>query len=300
VSEAGRRAITLQTVIVLAALVAAPGLAQRPRAQGRIHDVELIRVSLDRPLADYLEKLKTTLDEPAWLAYDVPLVEGWGRLCCHGGCASGWSDEPCKLESHRRSMTISDDDRAWGGSDSARVLWRVVAGQVTEILAYSCDCSLDAGGRALYLLEGVDPGESVALLEATLQARGTRARDLDDEALMALAVHAGREADQTLIALARGHDRRQVRSRALFWLAQKAHGQAEEALGQAVTDDPDAEVREHAVFAVSQLPDDQAVPLLVKLARSNPHAEVRRAALFWLGQSEDPRALDLFEEILSD
>lgn len=300
-SEAGRRAITLQTVFVLAALVVAPGQAQPPCAGGEIHAATLTRASLDRPLGDYVEQLRSTLDEPAWLAYPVPLVQGVGRLCCHRRCDSGWAGHACRLESRHRSTSLSDeDDRAWGGSGVARVLWRIADGRVTEIRAYSDDCPLDAGGRDVYLLEGVDPEESVALLEATVRTGSTASSGLEDDALMALAMHAGRDADAALIRLSRSAAPREVREHVAFWLGSTRGRAGFVRLSEMLEEESDGEVLEQVVFGMSLSKEPGADDRLIATARQHERGKVRSQALFWLAQKAHRQAGEALGRAVTD
>jgi HEAT repeat protein len=109
-----------------------------------------------------------------------------------------------------------------------------------------------------------------------------------------------REAQSTLIRLARHDPEGEVRGQALFWLAQKAGDRAAATIQEAIRDDPEEEVKKKAVFALSQLRGDQAVTELIRVARTNRNPEVRKQAIFWLGESGDPRALDFIETILAN
>ncbi len=176
------------------------------------------------------------------------------------------------------------------------VLYRVEQGQVVRIRTYSEECPLDAGGKAVHWLTGVTPADSLALLKTFITP--TAEGRLADNAVTAIAMHAGTPALDTLIALAREDGSAKVRGSALFWLGQRAGQKAVGTIQDAVDRDPDTEVKKKAVFALSQLPKDEGVPLLIQTARTNKNPAVRKQAMFWLGQSKDPRALKFFEEIL--
>jgi HEAT repeat protein len=154
---------------------------------------------------------------------------------------------------------------------------------------------LDGGGLPLWWLGDVRSAESVALLAGFVTGAEERLRD---GAVAAIALHAGPEAVDTLIEIARRDASAHVRGQALFWLAQKAGKKAVAAIGEAVTNDPETEVKKRAVFALSQL-REEGVPMLIQVARTNRNPDVRKQAIFWLGQSKDPRALGFFEEVLT-
>jgi HEAT repeat protein len=175
------------------------------------------------------------------------------------------------------------------------VLYRVEDKAVQRVRVFSPDCELDAGGRAVHWLEGVDAAQSITLL-TSLVSGPDRVRS---GALAALAMHREEVAVPALLALARQDASSKVRGDALFWLAQSAGRKVAPEISAAVENDPDTEVKKRAVFALSQLPRDEGIPLLIKLARTNQNPVVRKQAMFWLGQTRDPRALDFFAEILS-
>jgi HEAT repeat protein len=177
------------------------------------------------------------------------------------------------------------------------VLVRAEAGRVERVETLSPECAIDAGGRTLHWLEGLAPAQSLALL-AGLASRAGHDEEVMENALAAISMHAGREADTLLVDLARRGSSGELRGQALFWLAQRAGEEAVKAIRTAVQDDPEREVKLQAVFALSELPNQEGVPLLIDVASTHRDPEVRRQAFFWLGEAEDPRALAFFEQVL--
>jgi hypothetical protein len=229
---------------------------------------------------------------PAWIGYAVPAPPGDHQSCCCG------SDHACTccLEGNKDAVQgVSSTPIRLEGPQRIVVLFRVEQKQVGKIRMFSEDCALDAGGLPVHWLDGVRPADSVALLAGF--ATGAQER-LRNSALVAIAMHAGPEALDRLIEMARRDPNSRVRGQALFWLAQKAGKKAAAAIGDAVVNDPETEVKKRAVFALSQLRED-GVPMLIQVARSNANPEVRKQAIFWLGQSKDSRALGFFEEVLT-
>jgi len=166
---------------------------------------------------------------------------------------------------------------------------------VGKIRLFSEDCQLDAGGLAFHWLGDVPAAQSIALLTGFATGAEERFRN---SAMAAIAMHAGPEAVDALIELARRDSSTRVRGQALFWLSQKAGKKAVAAISDALANDPESEIKKRAVFALSQL-KEEGVPMLIQVARSNSNPAVRKQAIFWLGQSKDPRALSFFEEVLT-
>ncbi|MCU1259297.1 MAG: lyase domain protein repeat-containing protein [Bryobacterales bacterium] len=264
--------------IVLAFSVSA--LAQQPR---------VTNAKIENRPAGNLEatfhSLVAAQDAPVWVAYSVPAVPGHGDSCC-------WNDgyRGCGLEG-RITTPVAAGPVLLEGSSTLVVLFRVANRAVEKVRMASAGCDLDAGGLPFIILDGVKPGESVALLSTLVTAKR-------DQALSAIAMHADPAAVASLLALAKNDPTPHIRGQALFWLAHRAGQKETAAITDAIANDPSTEVKKKAVFALQQLPKDEGIPLLIQLARTNKNAEVRKQAMFWLGQSKDPRAVSFFEEIL--
>ena len=258
-------------------------------------------------------RLVSAQSEPAWIGYSVPTVkDSSNRFCCDG---TTWISDgivitngrvaTCGLEPGDRTARTSQGQPVTTqspirleGPETMVVLYRVEEKAVQRIRVVSPDCELDAGGRTITWLDGVNPADSVKLLATFLTDTGTRSNRLADAALSAIAMHTDDRSVPELMRLARQDPSGHVRGQALFWIAQKAGQRAAAEITAAIENDPDTEVKKRAVFALSQLPKDEGIPLLIKVAKTNQNPAVRKQAMFWLGQSKDPRALDFFAEIL--
>jgi len=246
---------------------------------------------------------------PLWIGYSVPAPSADWNACCwntwsstRDGCGR------CALEEGKETTASTmigtpESPVQLEGNASAVVLYRVEDGRVSKVRVFSGTCELDAGGRTVYWLTGVNPAASVGLLKSVAQWPGPNTteplpRHLVTEALLAMTAHQAPEAVAALVDLARNDPRAAARSDALFWLAHRAGQKAAGTITDAIANDPDTKVKERAVFALSQLPGDEGVPKLIDVARTNRNPRVRQQAVFWLGQSKDPRALKFFEEIL--
>ena len=255
------------------------------------------------------DRLAAAQSEPEWIGYSVATQPGTNRQnCCYGDTwvngdlvISNGRLATCGLEPGDRATRTTQGQPLVNqgpihleGPDSMIVLYRVEEKAVQRVRIFSPDCELDAGGRAVRWLDGVNPAESIALL-ATLVSTSDRVRS---GAMAALAMHRDDVAVPALLKLARQDANGKVRGDALFWLAQTAGRKVAGDITAAIDNDPDTDVKRRAVFALSQLPKDEGIPLLIKVARTNQNAAVRKQAMFWLGQSKDQRALDFFAEIL--
>ena len=268
--------LSLVVIGVLAAVGAAA--AQTPTVVNGTLDVQPLTGALDREL----DALVVRTTSPMWVGYAVTTTSRNDD----GGCWTGTDGTrvqrvgPVKLE----------------GSDRLYVLYRVADRRVDRIRFASSECPLDAGGLTVRWLTGVSAAASLDWLTGFIA--GDSARRLQNQAVVAIALHAEPPALDRLLSLARDGKSAQLRGDALFWVAQRAGAKAMETVTNAIDKDPDTEVKKKAVFALSQMPKDEGVPKMIEVARNNRNPEVRRQAMFWLGQSRDPRALQFFEDVL--
>jgi hypothetical protein len=256
----------------------APGaLAQTPRlSNGTIQTHAAASIARDLPA------LARSLNEPMWIGYSQPMIDGNHHMCDY------WNDG--------RMITQSADPIRLEPADFFFVMFRVENREITRIRTYSANCPLDAGGKAVHWFINVGVADSTAYLKTFLGPN--QPRRLTDAAVTVLALTEGDQPLNELLSIARDGATPQAKGHALFWLAQRAGAKAAGTITAAIENDPDTEVKKKAVFALSQLPKDEGVPLLIQQARTNKNPAVRKQAMFWLGQSKDPRALKFFEEIL--
>jgi HEAT repeats len=271
--------------VVLAAvaglLVAAgSAVAQTPTVVNGTLEVRALAGPLDREL----DAVVARTTAPMWIGYAVATSS---RGDDDGGC---WSSGDA-FGGVRRVGPVKLE-----GADTLHVLYRVADRQVDRIRLASAECPLDAGGLTVQWLTGVSATASLDWL--TRFTAGESARRLQNQAIVATALHADPLALDRLLAFAKDGKEARVRADAMFWLGQRAGAKAMETISGAIDRDPDTEVKKKAVFALSQMPKDEGVPKLIEVARNNRNVEVRRQAMFWLGQSKDPRALKFFEEVL--
>jgi hypothetical protein len=280
-------------VIVVGLFVSGSAVAQTPRtAASRTPTVE--NGTLDvRPLTGALDReldaLIAATTDPMWVGYAVATNP-------RGGDSSCWSSRDGFARRVGSVDSARDRPVELEGSDTLYVLYRVADRRVDRIQFSTPECPLDAGGLKVSWLTGVSAAASLDWL--TRFTGGEAARRLQNQAVVAIALHADPPALDRLLSLARTGKDARVRGDALFWVAQRAGAKAMEAVSNAIDNDPDTEVKKKAVFALSQMPKDEGVPKMIDVARTNQNREVRRQAMFWLGQSGDPRAVQFFEDIL--
>ena len=261
-----------------------------------IENVEIESRDLQGALSSMVQTWSESAKEPSWIGWHVPMVEGEQVLCCWSQADRRSQDQACNLEgSHRHFVFTSERPGPLIDSDNLVILLRSVEGKIDEIQAYSDGCRLDAGGRRVLWLEGVEATESVDFLGNFVESNSA----VQDEALMALALHATPAAAHRLTVIARQSPDADLRGETLFWLSLSGTASASETILQALEEDPDPEVREEAVFALSQLPGRQGLPVLLELLRDRSQpADIRQEAFFWYVQSGDEKAMDLIAEIL--
>lgn len=275
-------------------LLAIAAGAQPPWMENAI----LESTNLTGDLSSWVEEWSGSTTEPSWLGWQTPMAAGDRMLCCWTREDRRWQSQACSLEGTRRNFVFSSDSpRFMMDSENLVVLLRASHGDLDETRAYSDGCRLDAGGRQVTWLEGVEPEASVKVLAQLIESHAA----VEDEALMAMALHATPTAAKRLAGIARQGTDPDLRSEALFWLSHTGAANASDIILWSVAEDPDPDVREEAIFALSQLPDQQGIPLLLGIIqdRSRP-SDLREVAFFWYVQSGDDEALDLIAEILTN
>jgi len=231
------------------------------------------------PSADLARDVRTAAERttPAWIGYRVPIARrGDAAFQIYAGCCG-----QCRLAPPTDLV----------------VLARVQRGEVLELRPLAVDCDMDAGGMPLIWFEPVTADASVAWLNTLAGAPPEGRGRLGDQALSAIAQHAGQAAAASLVRLAQSGTP-QMRGRSLSWLAQRAADQALPAIDAALQKDPDTEVKKLAVNALTRFPNGEGVPKLMEVARTHPNGEVRRQAMLRLGDTKDPRAVEFFAQIL--
>jgi hypothetical protein len=266
-----------------------------------------------RPVAGGLAKTFQSLmagqDEPAWIAYAVPIVDGNYHI---GSSSPEDSHLPqslrrghCKLEGGDEGMNFQTDSSADRREKSQYllVLYRVAGKSVGKIRVVTEDCEMDAGGRIVYWLTGVSAAESVAWLttfvDGTSDSTQTRSRR-EDAAITAIAFHAGAEADRALQSFVDPKRPEEMRKNTAFWLGSARGQKGYEILRLLVRHDPSDKVREQCIFAlhISKVPE--AIGTIIDIGRHDPSPHLREQALFWLSQEAGEKAASAIADAIEN
>jgi hypothetical protein len=231
--------------------------AQQPAIENAKLDTRAFAGSLSTQLAQFGPG-------PFWAGYAEPSIPGQnGDACCaDNGCRGYANGAPVRLE----------------GQTSLVVLARMEGGQLDRLRVVSPDCKLDGGGLPFYWITGVPADASVAWLKS--QTAGNRS----DQAIFAIAFHAGAAADRALDDFSAPGQPEKVREKTAFWLGVSRGAKGVEVLKRMLASDPDDKVREQVIFGLSQSKDPAGIQTVIEAARTDKSPRVRKQALFWLAQ----------------
>jgi HEAT repeat protein len=293
--------LTIAGTFAVAAAAAVAVAAQHRIANGRVTEQP------GGSLQQAFEKTLASRSDVAWLGYAVPSVGGDRTMCCvndgrtrvnglvvsDGACCGACGLEPGgggAAPAAPAAAPQAGTPIKLEGPDTLVVLVRIVNRQVERVRVFSEDCQLDAGGREVVWLTGVEPAQSIRLLESLVRADTGRRDRVSDGAIMAIALHRGPDADAGLERLVAPAQPDAVRAKVPLWLgiARGARGLA--LLQRLVAQDPSVEVRKKAVFGLSQSREAGATDLLLEQARAAADAAVRGEAVFWLAQRAGEKA----------
>jgi hypothetical protein len=274
--------------------------------QPRVLNGRLVPQAAASGLDAAFQRLAAAQTEPAWIGYSVPAAgSGERRLCCSadtyisdGIVISNGRLATCGLEPGDRTMKTSQGQPLANqgpirleGPDTMIVLYRVEEKTVQRIRIFSPDCELDAGGRTILWLDGVNSAESVKLLGTFVAKAEVRSDKLTDAAISAIAMHKDEAADAALEHLAAARDNPEfVRKKVTFWMGHARGRRGFEAVKRIAREDPSEDVRKSAMFGLSQSSDEQSIPELVRFARQDASPKVRGEAIFWLAQKAGQKA----------
>ena len=234
--------------------------------------------------------------EPQWLGYSVAAVSSDHRMCC--GDSGDWNSGkcgPCRLEGNRgeNSYSVQNGNVKLEGPTALVVLFRAEGHKIGKIRAVSEDCTLDAGGLQVTWLIGVQPGESVTLLERFVDGKELDERGgdrLSRSALMAIAVDRDPAADRAFARFAAPAQPEGTRREAAFWAGEARGAAGVQLLKRMAKEDPSSEVRAQVTFALSISRESDAIDEMIRMAHEDSSTHVRGQALFWLAQKAGKKA----------
>jgi hypothetical protein len=275
----------LTTSLTLIAALCGTALAQQPRISNARLETRAV-TNLERDF----RALVASRADAMWIGYTVPIVPGERQMCC-------WSSQDgncCRLETPAQGVNIGTREGVkLEGPTHMLVLFRSENREVGKIRTFSDDCAIDAGGLPVYLLTGVRPEDSVALLSPFVTAPEATEREgkrRSDAALTAIAMHGTPAADQALERLVASGQPESLRGRVTFWLGNARGRRGYEVLRKLAQDDPSDSVRDKVTFALTQSKEAGAIDTLIAMARSDRSIRVRGQALFWLANKAGAKA----------
>ena len=292
-------AITLVSVFAFGLGGIGHAAAQQPRVQNGRLTAQPAGSNLDATF----RRLVGAQSEAAWIGYSVPVVSrSEGRLCCShdtwisdGIVFTNGRIATCSLEPSTTVPRAADQPAQMQnpvrleGPDSVVVLYRVEEKAVQRIRIVSPDCELDAGGKAITWLDGVNATESVKLLATFVSKADVRSDRLTDGAISAIAMHRDEAADAELERLGGPTNPEFVRKTVTFWMGNARGKRGFEAVKKIARTDPSVDVRKSAMSGLSQSNDAESVPELLRFAKEDVSPAVRGEALFWLAQKAGQR-----------
>ena len=281
-----------RSLLVCLCLAAAASLnAQAPAIQNAGVEVR----SAAGGLKTTIETLVQQSTDAVWIAYSVPLIPGDSTMCCFSGDGDSGCCKGCHLEESRGESQGTRQSQAvqLEPARSLLVMLRAEAGRLDKLRAYSSDCPLDAGGRRVYWLDGVEARQSVDYLAELVRGSDwseKQEKRIANGALTAIARHDGPPAAAALAGFLTPESPRELRKQAAFWLGNTRGAAGLQALRKAVRGDNDERFREDAMFAFSVSREEESVDELIHFARNDSSSRVRKQALFWLAQKAGKKA----------
>jgi HEAT repeats len=288
----------------------------------RIENAKVERRNVTGTLADIMADLEKNATNPVWVGYAVTAVAAGQRTICCGNYSDSsaqWCGK-CSLEADHEgwSGTKSHNGRIAGHQDSdsvtnevvkledgqrLAVLFRLQDKHVTRLKLASEDCVLDAGGLPFVWLTDVKPAESVAFLSAYVRdgsADGGEKHSIGNEALTAIALHDGQEAEGALESFTAPTQPEELRKQAAFWLGAARGKEGVTALQRMAKKDPSMDVRAQVTFALSISKEPAALEEMIRMAHEDESGHVRGQAIFWLAQKAGKRAVSAIDNAIAN
>jgi HEAT repeats len=281
-----------------------PGASPAPQEPApRVENAKVETRNVAGTLAATIADAEKNAAAATWLGYRVKAVAGQRTICC--GNFSDGNDMrcgKCELEeehNHWNKVSKGDTNAAKGtvkleGGEELIVLFRLQDKHVTRIRLASEDCVLDAGGLPFVWLTDVKAAESVEVLADYVRRYKTdeRGRDaIGNEALTAIALHDGQEAERALESFVAPTQPEELRKQASFWMGAARGKDGFAVLQRMAKSDPSTEVRAHVAFALSISKEPAALDEMIRMAHEDTSGHVRGQAIFWLAQKAGKRAV---------
>jgi HEAT repeats len=246
---------------------------------------------------------------PMWIGYSVKAVEGERTICCGNYSDSrGENCGRCELETDRDHWNNSSNKNISGamkleGVEQLIVLFRLQDKHLTRVKVASEDCVLDAGGLPFVWLEDVKAADSVAFLSGYVREGSADGRDrqsIGNEALAAIALHEGGDAEAALESFTAPAQPEELRKQAAFWIGVVRGKEGFTVLQRMAKKDPSTEVRAHVAFALSVSKEPAALEEMIRMAHEDESGHVRGQAIFWLAQKAGKRAVSAIDGAIAN
>jgi len=266
-----------------------------------VHGGRLERRDAARGLQQAVDAVLRADQGPAWMAWRVPAVS-------RPGDRNNWGDG--------EGRCVLDDDGDFRGDHGIRgnledlvVLVRGTQGTIDRLTFSDARCTVDAGSRTIYWLDGVVPAESVRLI-AGIVTNGPHGADADREhgdrhgdpaqrGIAAIALHRDAAADTALARFIQPSSPKWLRRDAAFWLGAARGESGAAVVTKLARSDADDSFREHLTFVLT-LTGESGIPTLIDLAKHDASSGVRGQALFWIAQKAGQRAVATLSQAASD
>lgn len=218
-------------------------------------------------------------DADGWYSWRVNVVESAPELCCFSWNNGVATRKRCNLDGRHGGFSTTDNNPF--PSDEVQIYALMNSGTATKIRALSSQCPVTTES-AIANLGLVQVDESIAWLRQFVTPQSTAS----DDAITAMALHAGDGARQFLVDTAGSGDSEENRENAIFWMAQVRIGETAGDIQKIMFDDRSADIREHAAFSYSQSTAPDRAEMLIRQGKNDLDGDVRSQAWFWLAQIE--------------
>src|ERR1700719_2870966 len=307
-----KTANTLRNGLLAASFVLLAAGASRSRAQQsdtpQVENSQVQTRSVGGTLAATMTELEKSATSALWVGYAVSAVAGQHSICC-GNYNDGENCRKCTLETGNARDAVKTKNEASKspvlpeGGRRLTVLFRVQDKQLKRVKVATEDCVLDGGGLPFVWLAEVNPSESVAFLGEYVHDEnlgGHGRHSVGNEALMAIALHDGPEAQAAVESFTAPAQPEELRKQAAFWLGVARGKEGLTALQRMAKNDPSTEVRGHVAFALSVSKEPAALEEMILMAHEDESGHVRGQAIFWLAQKASKRAVGAIEGAIAN
>ena len=273
----------------------------------RVVNARVEKRSVTGTLAATIAEVEKNAASPMWVGYSVKSVQGERTICCGKYSDSrGEGCGRCELEADRDHWNNSSNEKnaravKLEGGEQLTVLFRLQDRHLTRVKVASEDGVLDAGGLTFIWLTEVKPSESVAFLGGYVREKGADERgkhSIGNEALTAIALHDGQEAEGVLESFTAPGQPEELRKQAAFWLGAARGKEGLAALQRLAKKDPSNEVRAQVAFALCISKEPAALEEMIRMAHEDESGHVRGQAIFWLAQKAGKRAVSAIDSAI--